>query len=149
MDVKVDLDLDADGLSSPVIDLNHFYTYGSVVMPDVVDQKMDDGNQFNIDQVNNMVDNDLNFSFANYSGGAGGSYCEPGASFNMEAKIEGGESKIDSGGRIGARANVASSADATHQPVRVRPEHHAGCEHPVQQPGHSGGRHDLSDDDIG
>ena len=33
------------------------------------------------------------------------------ASFSMDAKIEGGESKID-GGSIGARADVSSSADA-------------------------------------
>jgi hypothetical protein len=59
----------------------------------------------------NLVDNDFNWSSANYDGGAGGSWCEPGASFSMDAKIEGGESKIDAGD-IGARANVASSADA-------------------------------------
>ena len=111
VNVDLDLDLKADGLSSPVIELGHFQTYGSVVMPDVVDQKMDNGNQFNIDQVNNLVDNDFNWSSANYDGGAGGSWCEPGASFSMDAKIEGGESKIDAGD-IGARANVASSADA-------------------------------------
>ena len=31
-------------------------------MPDVVTQTMNDGNQFNIDQVNNLVDNDSNSS---------------------------------------------------------------------------------------
>ena len=36
-------------------------------MPDVVNQTMGDGNQFNIDQVNNLVDNDTNCSSANYS----------------------------------------------------------------------------------
>ena len=111
VNVDVDLDLKADGLSSPVIELGHFQTYGSVVMPDVVDQKMGDGNQFNIDQVNNLVDNDVNWSSAHYNGGGGGSWHEPGASFSMDAKIDGGESKIDAGD-IGARANVASSADA-------------------------------------
>ncbi|WP_065751256.1 hypothetical protein [Bradyrhizobium paxllaeri] len=111
VDVKVDLELDTDGLSTPVIDLSHFTTAGSVVMPDVVNQKMEDGNQFNIDQVNNLVDQDANTSQASYNGGGGGSWCDPGASFNMEAKIEGGESKIDAGD-IGARADVASSADA-------------------------------------
>ena len=111
VNVDLDLDLKADGLSSPVIELGHFQTYGSVVMPDVVDQKMGDGNQFNIDQVNNLVDNDVNWSSANYNGGPGGSWCEPGASFSMDAKIEGGESKIDADS-IGERANVASSADA-------------------------------------
>ena len=112
VNVDVDLDLKADGLSSPVIELGHFQTYGSVVMPDVVDQKMGDGNQFNIDQVNNLVDNDVNWSSAHYNGGAGGSWYEPGASFSMDAKIEGGESKLDIEGNVGARANVASSADA-------------------------------------
>jgi hypothetical protein len=111
VNVDVDLDLKADGLSSPVIDLGQFQTYGSVVMPDVVDQKMGDGNQFNIDQVNNLVDNDVNWSSATYNGGNGGSWCEPGASFSMDAKIEGGASRIDAD-EIGARANVASSADA-------------------------------------
>ena len=111
VNVDVDLDLKADGLSSPVIELGHFQTYGSVVMPDVVDQKMGDGNQFNIDQVNNLVDNDVNWSSANYNGGIGGSWCVPGASFSLDAKINGVESKIDAGD-IGARANVASSADA-------------------------------------
>jgi hypothetical protein len=111
VNVDVDLDLKADGLSSPVIDLNHFQTYGSVVMPDVVDQKMGDGNQFNIDQVNNLVDNDVNWSSATYNGGNGGSWCEPGASFSMDAKIDGGTSRIDAGD-FGDRANVASHADA-------------------------------------
>jgi hypothetical protein len=76
-----------------------------------VDQKMNDGNQFNIDQVNNLVDQDTNSSSANYHGGNGGSWCEPGASFSMDAKIEGGTSRIDAGD-FGDRANVASSADA-------------------------------------
>ena len=111
VDVKVDLELDADGLSTPVIALHNFDTYGSIVMPDVVNQTMNNGNQFNIDQVNNLVDQDTNNSHAIYNGGGGGSWCEPGASFNMEAKIEGGTSRIDSG-NIGARADVASSADA-------------------------------------
>jgi len=37
----------------------------------VVDQKMGDGNQFNIDQVNNLVDQDSNSSSTSYSGGGG------------------------------------------------------------------------------
>jgi hypothetical protein len=113
VDVKVDLDLKADGLSSPVIDLQQFHTYGSVVMPDVVTQTMGDGNQFNIDQVNNLVDNDLNWSSASYTGGGGGQWHDPGASFSMEAKAEGGESKINShemGDVLGT--GIASHADA-------------------------------------
>ena len=108
-------------------------------MPDVVNQTMDDGNQFNIDQVNNLVDNDTNTSSASYTGGAGGSWYEPGASFSMEAKIEGGESKIDSGDIWRSRKRCFQRR-CRHQPVRVRPEHHAGCEHPVQQHHHSGCR---------
>ena len=108
VDVKVDLELDAGGLSSPVIDLHHFTTTGSVVMPDVVNQTLSGGgNQFNIDQVNNLVDNDTNNSSATYNGGGG----YPGAGFDMDAKAWGGESKIDASD-IGNRSNVASSADA-------------------------------------
>lgn len=108
VDVKVDLELGLDSLSTPVIDLSHFSTQGSVVMPDVVDQKMQDGNQFNIDQVNNLVDQDQNTSYATYT--SGGSYGYPSSGFSMDAKIEGGESRLE--GDIGGRANVANSADA-------------------------------------
>ena len=78
-------------------------------MPDVVNQTMDDGNQFNIDQVNNLVDQDTNCSSASYSGGGGGSglWHDPGASFSMEAKIEGGESRIDARTTSSRRANVS------------------------------------------
>ena len=108
VDVKVDLDIDADGLSSPVIDLHHFTATDSIVMPDVVNQTLSGGgNQFNIDQVNNLVDNDVNTSSANYTSGGG----YPGSGFDMDAKAWGGESKIDADD-IGNRTNVASSADA-------------------------------------
>ena len=108
VDVKVDLDLSADGLSSPVIDLHGLECISdSLIMPDVVYQTLNgNGNQFNIDQVNNLVDNDsLNNPSVSFSG----------SGFEMEAKAEGGESKVDSemGNVIGAAAHgVASSADA-------------------------------------
>jgi hypothetical protein len=108
VDVKVDLDLSADGLSSPVIDLHGLECIsGSVIMPDVVNQTLNgNGNMFNIDQVNNLVDNDyLSNPQVSYSG----------TGFEMEAKAEGGESKVDSemGNVVGAAAHgVASSADA-------------------------------------
>ena len=111
VDVDVDVAVDTSGLSSPVIDLYNFTTGGSIVMPDVVDQKMGDGNQFNIDQVNNLVDQDSNTSSATYYGGNGGSWHEPGASFSMDAKIEGGDARLTAT-EIGARADVSSSADA-------------------------------------
>jgi len=108
VDVKVDLDLSADGLSSPVIDLHGLECISnSLIMPDVVYQTLNgNGNQFNIDQVNNLVDNDtLSNPSVSFSG----------SGFEMEAKAEGGESKVDSdmGNVIGAAASgVASSADA-------------------------------------
>ena len=108
VDVKVDLDLSADGLSSPVIDLHGLECISnSLIMPDVVYQTLNgNGNQFNIDQVNNLVDNDtVNNPSVSFSG----------SGFEMEAKAEGGESKVDSdmGNVIGAAASgVASSADA-------------------------------------
>ena len=116
VNVDVDLSLKADGLSSPVIDLTHFTATDSLVMPQVVNQTLNgNGNQFNIDQVNNLVDNDTNTSSANYSGGGGESWHDPGASFSMDAKISGGESKIDGahmGDAVGAGAGIASHADA-------------------------------------
>jgi len=108
VDVKVDLDLSADGLSSPVIDLHGLECISnSLIMPDVVYQTLNgNGNQFNIDQVNNLVDNDtVNNPSVSFSG----------SGFEMEAKAEGGESRVDSdmGNVIGAAASgVASSADA-------------------------------------
>jgi len=85
-------------------------------MPDVVNQTLNGGgNQFNMDQVNNLVDNDTNSSSATYTGGSGGSWHDPGGSFSMDAKINGGESKIDGahmGDTVGAAAGIHSSADA-------------------------------------
>jgi hypothetical protein len=112
VNVDVDLSLKADGLSSPVIDLHHFTATDSIVMPDVVNQTLNGGgNQFNIDQVNNLADQDVNTSTASYSGSGG----NPGSGFDMDAKIEGGESKIDGahmGDAVGAASGIHSSADA-------------------------------------
>jgi len=109
VDVKVDLDLRADGLSSPVIDLHGLECISdSLIMPDVVYQTLNgNGNQFNLDQVNNLVDNDtLNNPSVSFSG----------SGFEMEAKAEGGESKIDSemGNVIGAAASGVSASAAAN-----------------------------------
>src|SRR4029453_14392312 len=66
-------DLKADGLSSPVIDLSDLSNvYGSIVMPDVVTQNLDgNGNQFNIDQVKNLADNDVPLANLRYAGKGG------------------------------------------------------------------------------
>jgi hypothetical protein len=149
VDVKVDLDLKADGLSSPVIDLDQFHTYGSVIMPDVVDQKMGDGNQFNIDQVNNLVDNDVNWSSAHYNGGGGGgSLWDPGGGFEMDAKIEGGTSRIDAGD-IAARADVSSSADAVLNQSAFDQNITQGANIQFNSISIQAAGLDLSDDDIG
>jgi hypothetical protein len=123
VDVKVDLDLSADGLSSPVIDIHGLSCIeDSLIMPDVVNQTLTgNGNQFNIDQVNNLVDNDtLWHPSVSYNGGGGGEslWHDPSSSggFSMDAKIEGGESKIDGatmGSAIGDAAGIVSSADAS------------------------------------
>jgi hypothetical protein len=105
VDVKVDLDLDAANLS-PVIDLSGISGItNSLIMPDVVTQNLDgNGNQFNLDQVNNLVDND-------YQGSASVSYS--GCGFDMDAKAFGGD-HLDAtvGDIIGERAAATTSADA-------------------------------------
>jgi hypothetical protein len=125
VDVKVDLDLKADGLSSPVIDLGHLYAEDSLIMPQVVNQTLNGGgNEFNIDQVNNLYDNDyVSNPTVTFNGGGGGgedlkSWDGHGSSgFSMDAKAEGGESKIfggDTGNIAGQQASgITSHADAT------------------------------------
>ncbi|WP_458756985.1 hypothetical protein ACSVBT_14545 [Afipia sp. TerB] len=107
VDVKVDLDLDSDSLS-PVIDLSNVNNIAnSLIMPDVVDQQLvGPGNLFNLDQVNNLVDND-NFGSASVS--------YSGCGFEMDAKAFGGDGDLSSetGDIIGERASGAiTSADA-------------------------------------
>ena len=55
----------------------------------------------------------------------------------MDAKAWGGESKIDAGD-IGTRSKRCVQRRCSSQPVGLRPEHHAGCEHSVQQHHHAG-----------
>lgn len=88
VDVKVDVDIDLDlsgyaPSDNDIIDIEQIQGIeGSVVMPDVVNQTLNgDGNQFNIDQVNNLVDND---SLYNPKVSA-----EDGK-FNWDVKAEGG-----------------------------------------------------------
>jgi hypothetical protein len=87
VDVNVDLDLDDLGPASDddIIDIDWIKDIDdSVVMPDAVSQTLTgNGNQFNIDQVNNLVDRDT-LSSPNNTG-----------SVTQDLKAEGGESKID------------------------------------------------------
>jgi len=89
VDVKVDLDIDEDALGikdEDVIDIDWIKDIdGSIVMPDVVEQKMDDGNMFNIDQVNNLVDKDFLYEASVKNDGE----------VKWDIKAEGGEAKID------------------------------------------------------
>jgi hypothetical protein len=89
VDVKVDLDLDDLGPAqdNDVIDIDWIKDIdGSVVMPDAVSQTLTgDGNQFNIDQVNNIVDKDFLWSAEVKNDGK----------VDWDIKAEGGEAKID------------------------------------------------------
>jgi hypothetical protein len=110
VDVNVDLDLKANGLSSPVIDLSHLQdNYGNAIVPQVVTQTLDgNGNQFDIQQVNNLVDNDVTWD---------AKVSFTGSDFHMDGKIEGGDIKMDHtqlGDVIGNTATgVTAHADAT------------------------------------
>ncbi len=89
VDVKVDLDLSAFDrpYDNDVIDIDEIKDIdGSVVMPDVVYQTLNgDGSQFNIDQVNNLVDKDFLWSAEVKNDGK----------FDADQKAEGGDNKFD------------------------------------------------------
>jgi hypothetical protein len=102
----------ADGLSSPVIDLSHMeHNYGDAIVPQAVNQTLDGGgNQFDIQQVNNLVDNDwLSDPKVTY-GGSGGD-------FKMDAKAEGGDVKMDS--KIGDIAGNSASGVQAHADAAI------------------------------
>jgi hypothetical protein len=89
--VDVDVDLDLSAFERPsdndVIDIDYIRDIDcSVIMPDVVTQTLTgNGNQFNIDQVNNICDKDQlwNPSVSN------------GAEFKQDGWAEGGDAKFD------------------------------------------------------
>ena len=120
VNVAVNVDLALDSIpSGPVIDLHGLNNiYDSLIMPDVVNQTMNNGNQFNIDQVNNLVDNDtLNNPSVNFNAGGGGSdWCDPcdpssgGGSFSMDAHVHGGTA---TGGALGAIDHASSGISAS------------------------------------
>jgi hypothetical protein len=115
VNVDVNLDLHATGLSAPVIDLHGFSTTDSLVMPQVVNQNLTgDGNQFNIDQVNNLINNaTVNDPTVSYGGSV--PYDSAGG-FHMDAKVSGGDAKIGDakiGDISGAGSGNIAHADAT------------------------------------
>src|SRR6185312_5917592 len=78
VNVAVNVDLSLDSIpSAPVIDLHGLTATDSLIMPDVVNQTLNGGgNQFNIDQVNNLVDNDQLSSPSVTFNGGGGEGCD-------------------------------------------------------------------------
>jgi hypothetical protein len=89
VDVKVDLDLSAFDrpYDNDVIDIDEIKDIEcSVVMPDVVNQTLTgNGNQFNIDQVNNLCDKDQLWNPEVKNDGK----------FEVDQKAEGGDNKFD------------------------------------------------------
>jgi hypothetical protein len=127
--VDIDLDLDEDMLQdNDLIDMKNMDAIeNSVVVPEVIYQTVNGaGNNFNIDQINNLTDNDrvedANVSFANGGAGpllglgllgAGGDA----ANFEMNANAKGGWSGADDNwSQIGDNGTTGptgmSSADA-------------------------------------
>jgi hypothetical protein len=118
VDVKIDLDLSTLPDDQDVIDIDSIHhIYGSVVMPDVVTQDLrGDGNQINIDQVNNIVDNDFLWDpDVSYSGGRG--------DFKQDAWADGGHVKLDDpkididadGGTIGDTLTTSADGVASNE----------------------------------
>ena len=89
--VDVDVDLDLSAFEQPsdddVIDIDSIYDiHSSVIMPDVVTQTLTgNGNQFNIDQVNNIDDKDTLHDPDVYNS----------SSFKQDGWAEGGDVKFD------------------------------------------------------
>jgi hypothetical protein len=116
VNVTANLELDSQP-SAPVIDLHGLSNiHDSLIMPDVVTQSMGDGNMFNVDQVNNLVDNDtLSDPSVSFSASGGGvDWCgDPlgGGSFNMDAHIHGGTTYAGGLGSLD-HASTGVSADA-------------------------------------
>lgn len=124
VDVKVDLDLSASDFGShdnDVIDIEQIYGItGSIVMPDAVSQTLTgNGNQFNLDQVNNLVDQDSSTATLSFSAGHNADWCcdskDPtGATFSMWGRAEGGHAKVDDvDAKIGDDGNMSGIASAT------------------------------------
>jgi len=105
VDVDVDVNLDLTDFVSEdndAIDIEEIkYSDGTLISADDVEQKIEgNGNQFNIDQVNNLVDNDylkdVKFDAGDYN------------DVKVDGKVEGGDAKIDdvSVGRIDGDSNA-------------------------------------------
>jgi hypothetical protein len=125
VDVKVDLTASlAPPTDNDAIDIDHigFFEEG-IVMPDVVSQSVECGNNFNIDQVSNLTDNDtLAHPSVSYNNAGIEAACCRGAAdaagdFSMSTKAEGGTASSSVGdimGDDGSFAGIgAAAANAT------------------------------------
>jgi hypothetical protein len=126
VDVKVDVDLSARlGIAedNDAIDIDSIGCFEEgIVMPDVVSQTLDKGNNFNIDQVSNLTDNDDVYrpSVSYENGGIEGCGCGAASAagdFSMTATATGGDAKSmvgDITGDDGAFSGIgAAAANAT------------------------------------
>jgi hypothetical protein len=135
VEVKVDVDVDVDATpqnDNDAIDIDYLAIYdldGQLfINPDNVNQNASgDGNDvaFNVDQINNLVDNDgayatvSNYALVGYgvAGTAGDGADEAegtGIAFSMKAEATGGESSIDGvESTVGDAREVSDLADAS------------------------------------
>lgn len=108
VDVDVNLDLDLSAFDRPsdndVIDIDTINDiHNSVIMPDVVTQTLNgNGNQFNIDQVNNISDKDQLWDPDVTLAGSG--------DFKQDGWAEGGDTKLDDP-KIDIEANGSTFGD--------------------------------------
>jgi hypothetical protein len=93
-------------------DPNHMYpNYGGAIVPQVVTQAPEgNGNQFDIQQVNNLIDNDWTIDPKVTCSGNGGD-------FKIDAKAEGGDVKMDS--KIGDIAGNSASGVQAHADAAI------------------------------
>ena len=141
--VKVDVDVKVDLSSSvslpsddDIIDIDHIGHFEEgIVMPDAVSQVLGCGNNFNIDQVSNLTDNDRaessSVSYNNAGIAADCCYASADAAgdFSMTATATGGSATSDVGNVIGddgafggigaASANAALTQEAFTQHIAM------------------------------
>ena len=133
VEISVDLDLGAyaQPLDDDVIDIDEISCIeDSIIMPDVVSQAVESGNNFNIDQVSNLNDQDtlIKPSVSYSAGGLADSYdpccgSDPASvgDFSMTAKAWGGEANSDIGaitgddGAFGGIGAAAANASITQE----------------------------------
>ena len=124
MNVRVDVDAEAPEPDGPIdpdsIDIETISGLtNSIVMPDVVTQSLTTGNQFNLDQINNLTDNDsLSSATVSYTAGGladAGCWDDPNSvgDFSMTATARGGTAEAYIGSLTGDDGDFGGAAAAT------------------------------------